>query len=314
MKRMLAASLVMIVGFCGVSRAAPLDPSTIAADAKWFVSVDLDAAHQSKVVEHVHEQILKHERAKEMLAKIEAATGMDPHKDLHGVTVYGTKFEPHSGVLIVYAHADHDKIMDLMKKHHEIKTTKEGQTEVYSWTEHHGKHEHEVFVAFPKAGTGVAAGSAAELKAALEVLDGKNGLSNGAALLGDAPKGTIVRMGVASLADVKVPQQMEVVKKISQIHVVMGEDDGKDFDHVRVTTSDDETAKQFKSIVEGFKAMASLHVGDKPEVKKMIDAAQGRFGRQVVVDRLVRLVGRDHQDVRFGPRPDGSAARQGPAS
>ncbi len=271
MKRILAVALVSLIGLCGSLRAAPLDPSTISADAKWFVHVDVDAVHQSKVVQHIHEEVMKHDQAKKMLDKVKEMTGMDPEKDLHGVTVYGTKFEPHSGVLIVYAHADHKKIVALIERHDDVSTKKDGDVEMYRWTERHGGHGHEVFVAFPKEGVAVAAGSEDELKSALAVLGGKNGLSNGAALLGDDPKGSSVRIGISSLADVKVPKQAEVVKKITAIHIAMGENDGQDFDHIHVGTADEETAKQFKAIVEGFKAMAGMHVSDKPDLKKMID-------------------------------------------
>jgi hypothetical protein len=271
MKRMLAVALVSLVGFCGSLRAAPLDPSTISADAKWFVHVDIDAVRQSKVVQHIKEEALKHDQVKKMLDKVTEMTGMDPQKDLHGVTVYGTKFEPHSGVLIVYAHADHKKIMDLIERHKDLETKKDGDTEMYRWTEHHGDHEHEVFVAFPKEGVAVAAGSEDELKSALAVLGGKNGLSNGSALLGEVPKGATALIGISSLADVKVPKQAEVVKKITAIHIATGELDGQDFDHIRVSTADEETAKQFKALVEGFKAMAGMHVSDKPDLKKLVD-------------------------------------------
>src|SRR5436305_11587862 len=141
MKRILAVALVTLIGFSGSLRAAALDPSTISADAKWFASVDVDAMRQTKVVQHIHDQLMKHEQVKKILDKVKDATGMDLQKDLHGITVYGTKFEPHLGVLVVYAHADRKKVLELIEKHNDLETKKIGDVEMYRWTEKHDGHE-----------------------------------------------------------------------------------------------------------------------------------------------------------------------------
>ncbi len=276
MKRMLAAAVMATAcGFGGVGQAAPLDPATVSADAKWLIHVDFDAAHESKVVNRIHDEALQHEGAKKMLAKIQDAVGMDPHKDIHGVTLYGTNFKMHSGVLIVYAHADHEKVIALLKKHSDYKVSKEGDVEVHSWTEHHGEHQQKMQVAFPKSDVAVAASSEDDLKAALATLGGKGGLGSSSPLLGDAPKGTIFRMAVVGINKIEMPIKMPIIEKIEQVSVVIGEHDGQSFDHTKVKTTGEDTAKEMKSVAEGFRGMADLHLGDRaPEIKKLIDAAK----------------------------------------
>src|SRR5438445_9117228 len=113
MKRLLAiATLALAWNLGGVCRAAAFDPSTVAADAKWLVHVDFDALRESKVAQHAREEIMKHDIAKTVLAMIKEATGADLDKDLHGATAYGSGIKPHAGVLIVYAHADREKLVN----------------------------------------------------------------------------------------------------------------------------------------------------------------------------------------------------------
>jgi hypothetical protein len=272
MKRLLAiAALALVWNWSGLCRAAALDPSTVAADAKWIVHVDFDAMRESKVGQHAHGEILKHDLAKTVLAMIKDSTGADLEKDLHGATVYGNGFKPHAGVLIVYADAEREKLVNLMKTRPDFKTSKEGDLELYSWTEAHSDRHHEVVVAFPKKGTGVFAGSTDQVKAAIEVLNGKNGLSSSSPLVGDSPKGTILKLSVVGINEAELPAKIDVLKKISRVSIVAGESDGTDFDHIRVVTTDADTAKEFKSIVEGFKAMADLHLSKEADLKAMID-------------------------------------------
>src|SRR5438105_6097161 len=85
MKRLLAIiALVWIGSGTGICRAAPLDPSTVAADAKWLVHVDFDALRESNVFQHARDEIMKHDMAKTVLAMIKEATGADLEKDIHG--------------------------------------------------------------------------------------------------------------------------------------------------------------------------------------------------------------------------------------
>ena len=94
MKRLLAfAAIVLIWGAGGICRAGTLDPGTVAADAKWLVHLDFDALRESKVAQHAREAILTRPRVKEILAKVQEATGMDLEKDLHGLTAYGKRIQ-----------------------------------------------------------------------------------------------------------------------------------------------------------------------------------------------------------------------------
>src|SRR5260221_1845871 len=305
MKRLLAIiALVWIGSGTGVCRAAPLDPSTVAADAKWLVHVDFDALRESKVFQHARAEIMKRDIANTALAMIKEATGADLEKDIHGATVYGSGFKPHAGVLIVYAHADREKLVNLMKTRPDFKTSKEDDLELYSWSESHGDRHHDVVVAFPKKGTGVFAGSVEQVKAGVEVLGGKNGLSSSSPLVGDSPTGTILKLSVMGVNEAELPVKIDLLKKISRVALVSGESDGTDFEHIRVIATDADTAKEFKGIVEGFKAMADLHLSNEPDIKAVIDATKIEAdGNTLAIDcsssseSLIKLTDRAREEV-----------------
>jgi hypothetical protein len=276
MKRLLAvAALALICGPNGICRAGAIDPGSVAADAKWLVHIDFDALRESKVAQHAREEILKRPRVKEILAKVQEASGMDLQKDLHGVTAYGNGFKPHSGVVIAYAHIDRDKLVALMKTRPDFKSTTDDDLELYSWTEGNGERKHDVVVAFPKMDrVAVIAGSAEQVKRATLVLRGGGGLNSSSPLLGDAPQGTILRVAVTGLGEADLPVKIDMLKKIDRVSLAAGEKDGTDFDHIRVTTTDAETAKQLKSIADGVKSMIDLRLGNEPDLKKTVDATK----------------------------------------
>ena len=87
-------------------------------------------------------------------------------------------------------------------------------------------------------------------------------------------KGTILRASVTGLGDAELPVKIDMLKKIDHVSLAAGENDGTDFDHIRVTTTDDETAKQLKSIADGIKAMIDLRLDNEPDLKKTVDATK----------------------------------------
>ena len=302
MKRLLAiGAMALLTGamvFGGSLRsahAAPLDAADVATGAKWVFHVDFDAARASKVGEAIHAKALQNEHVKKALAKLHDELGFDPQKDLHGATVYGTTLMPHTGVLVLYATADKEKFMNHLKAKPDFidLKTADGSHEVYTWTEergheqkdgehkdgdhkeaghrgpmHSGPHKQTVWASFPKHGVAVFADSAVNLRAALDVIGGKDGLSSSSSLLPEAPKGTVFSGAVAGLTGAHLPSHLKVVAKIEGISFAAGESDGEDFDHIKVTMTETEVTKQVKAIIEGFQAMAALHLADHPEARE----------------------------------------------
>jgi hypothetical protein len=275
MKRLLAVLAGALVwGSTVVSaQAAPIEPADVASGAKWLVHIDFDAARESKIGEHVLAKARENERVQKGMEKLHDELGMDLQKDLHGATLYGTDFTQHTGVLIVYAVADKEKVVSFLKSRPNFAESKEGDHDLYSWTENMGKGDkHTVWASFPKTGMAVVADSADNVKEALEVVGGKGGLATSSPLLADAPKGTIVRGAVVGLTEAKLPTPMPLAKQIDDVNLSLGESEGELFLHVKVETTGAEAAKQLKSTIDGFLAMGALQTGDKPDLQKMMKA------------------------------------------
>jgi len=277
MKRLLAVFAGALVwGSTLVStQAAALVPSDVASAAKWMVHIDFDAARSSKIGEHAITQARENEKVQKGLEKMHDELGMDLQKDLHGATLYGTDFTQHTGVLIVYAVADKEKVVGFLKTRPDFAESKDGEHEMYSWTENMGKGEkYTVWASFPKSGVGVVADSDENVKSALKVLGGEGGLATSSPLLADAPKGTIVRGAVVGLTEAKLPTPMPLAKQIDDVNLALGESDGELFLHVKVGTTAPEAAKQLKSTIDGFVNLGAMQSGDKPELQNLLKAVK----------------------------------------
>ncbi len=315
MKRLLAfAAVPIIFGASTVCRAGSLDPAAVAPDAKWVVHVDFDALRASKVAQHAREELLKRPRVKEILDKVQDATGMDLRRDLHGLTAYGDGFKPRSGVVIAFARFDRDKLVALMKTRPDFKSTTDDGRELYSWTEGSGDRKHDVVVAFPKDGVAVIAGSAEQVKRATGVMR-SGGLASSLLVVGQDPPGTILRIEVSGLGDAELPVKIDMLKKIDHVSLLIGENDGTDFDHIRITTTDDETAKQLKSIADGIKSMIDLRLDKEPDLKKSVDAMKiDQNGKTVSIDwsgssdSVIQMIDRARDEVIKRVRERGAAA------
>ena len=268
----------------------------------------------SKVAQHAREELLKRPRVKEVLDKVQDATGMDLQKDLHGLTAYGDGFKPRSGVVIAFAHSDRDKLVALMKTRPDFKSTTDNGLELYSWTEGNGERKHDVVVAFPKADSvAVIAGSAEQVKRATGVLR-SGGVASSLLLVGQAPAGTILRVEVTGVGDADLPVKIDMLKKIDHVSIVAGESEGTDFNHIRVTTTDGETAKQLKSLADGIKSMIDLRLDKEPDLKKTVDAAKiEQNGKTVSIDwsgssdSVIQMIDRARDEITKRVRERGAA-------
>ncbi|MGA2068901.1 MAG: hypothetical protein ABSG86_28360 [Thermoguttaceae bacterium] len=267
------ASLVLAVGLVASAKAAPLDIKQVPAGATWVVHVDVDAIRASAVVQKAYAQCVeKHKDAVEKgLAKARQHLGMDPVKDLHGITLYGPKLGEHKGVMIVWADVDQKVLTEKFDKVPEHKMTPYGKYQVGSVT-HKGKMgQHTVAGAFWKPGATVVASSVEEVEAALDTLDGKKPALEARGLLAHPPAGATLVARVTGIADAKLPCKSPLPKQIESFRLAMGENQGQSFLSVKVTTKTPETAQQIEKIVEGGKALAGLrHMGDAA-ASKIID-------------------------------------------
>ncbi len=270
--RIVGIALAAFLGLAAIGRAEPLELKQVAADAKWLAHVDVDAMRESIVVQKAYHKCMEmHKDAEKRLDKIHELLGVDPRKDLHGVTVYGKDLEKHHGVLIVHADVDQKLLLEKAQKAPDHKVAKYGSYEIHSWTRKHGKESHTAFGTFFKPNVLVFARSEAAIQGALDVLDGKSpGITDQKSpLAGRVPPGaTLIVRASAVGPQVKCP----ILKDADSFRLTLGENKGESFYRGRLTMKSPEAADQVKAVVEGFKAMVGLTHGSDAAAMKLVGA------------------------------------------
>ena len=150
-----------------------------------------------------------------------------------------------------------------------------GSHKISSWTKKRGDHSHTIASAWFGDEHLVLASSVDELKAALDVLDGKAGsVGSDSGLAGEVPTGTTVLMRVTGIAKAELPCKNPVAKQTESIRFVVGENQGESFFRARATMTNTEVIGQVNEIVEGGQALARLCSSDNELQLRLVNALQ----------------------------------------
>jgi len=270
-QRFWAVSFAVLLGMSATAKAAPLDLKHVSADATWLGHVDFDAMRKSIVVQKYMEKYKGSggmEIAKKML-------GLDPEKDLHGMTFYGKEIGKHKGVMILHAKVNRDRVMGMAKMlpRHQIADYRDHKLHSWTHTPRHGSETHTVAAAFYGNEWIVLASSVDELKQAVDVLDGKQpSLTRDSALAGTVPAGSTMLMRFEGVSTAKLPDKCKVAKQTQSFRFVTGEHEGTSFYRARATMTNEAVVGQLREILEGLRALGQIHVGDSKTGQKLVDA------------------------------------------
>lgn len=263
--------------------AAGLNRHHLPEATRWVIHVDVDAGWKTRG----GEQCQKSEKAQAAIKKVQEKTGIDLGKDLHGLTVFGTTFAPHTGVLVAYVDVDRERIAGLLKQKPGYESSKHGPHVVHKFTEHKGKpFEHTVHACLHSDGVHVFGRHLEEVTAAIDQLDGKTKSLAGSdsPLVQDVTAGTTILARAVGLADAKLDTRARSLKQLKQLSITLGEHEGQSFAKATAVAVSGEVAQQLKSVAEGFKALALLRAGDNADAKKLIES-----GSLTVVDQTISL-------------------------
>jgi hypothetical protein len=265
--------------------AAPLELKQVAADAKWLAHVDIDAVRASTVVQKAWTAGLqKYQDADNKLSFVQAMLNMDLTKDVRGITLYGREIGQPKAVTIVAANFDPDRILGLTRAIPGRETTKSGDYEIHSWHGKHRDHEWAIAAVFRKQDQLLLANSVDDIKAALEVLDGKSaGLTTDAPLAGNVPAGTTFLLRVRDIARANLHCKAPISHEIDSFRLVTGENDGQSFVRARLTMTSADVAGAALQAVQGWKAAASLFMSDELGRKFAAAVSPKAHGNSVTV-------------------------------
>jgi hypothetical protein len=215
-----------------------------------------------------------------MLDASRALIGMDPRKDLHGITLYGSQIGKHEGVLIVFADADRKLLTEKVKKARGYDSSTHGSYKLHSWTHKDRRGKRPVTGAFYKDKSMVFSSSEAEVKAALDVLDGEKPSLTCKVLAAEVPAGTTALARVVGI--VGTPCKSKLAKEIESLSIVTGENEGDSFLHVKVVAKSAHVAKQMGMVAEGVRALGMLHAIDCPKGKQLVEGIKVNVAEKTV--------------------------------
>jgi hypothetical protein len=274
-------SAIALLLAANAAYAGPLNPAHLPSDAKWVGHVDFEQMRASKLAAACRKEMEKHEKFHSRIKEATDKLGMNPMKDLLGATMYDTGYKHHQGVVLIHcAKLDREKLVALFKKKHPDHTTsKYGDWTFYTWTAKHKRHgEHPVTGTFANDNTIALASDAGKLKKALDVISGKGeSLGSDAKLLAGLGKKSIF---AARAIDVDTEYMKKtrcpVLRNCEEATVVWREKDGELVGQYALVTDSEDTAKSFKAVVEGFKAIVSLKFSGDELAAKLTSGLNAR--------------------------------------
>lgn len=272
MKR-LGLALALLVGSMAAAQAGPLDPKQIPEGAKWLAHLDVDAMRESLVVRKAYD--LGMEKCPPMTHAFNVAQGllgMDPRKDLHGISAYGPQPGKPEGILIIQVDLDQASLVEKAKTAPGYQAGKHGEYDLHSWNHAKGR----ATGALVKPNLVVIGQNEAQVGQALDVLEGK--AANAQAKLGEAlakevPAGAILLAWVEGLAESRLPKS-PILRQSEAFGLVVGEHQGQSFAKVGVVAKSPEIAARMQKVAEGLKATAELAAAERPELKTIVESAK----------------------------------------
>ena len=206
------------------------------------------------------------------------ALRLHPPRELRSITLYGDRLVHGNGVVIVRAKVDRQqRLLAFLKKMPDYRTTSHGKHKLHTWTRRKGKRsKHTMTACFPRPAVTLFGRNAGEVKAALDVLDGKSpALAGGDSFLAaGAPEGSILQARAVGLAGAKLPFKSPIVHQSEAISVAIGEHKGEVFARAELVANSAEVANDIRAIVDGFLALTKLQHKSDEEALSVLRATK----------------------------------------
>lgn len=274
MIKLTAVTMIMSLAVAQQALAGSVVPAHVGADAKWYGHVDFEAMRDLQPVKDWMGKVAADERHAAKIDEMTQKLGMNPMEDMLGATLYATQYEGDVGILLLNLRKiDQAKVLaEVKEKHPDIKSEEYNGRTLHTWSGKRKSKQMELAGAFAGPQLIVVGSGVADVRAALDVIDGKKpGLKPDSELM----KGQTLDVLFSSRA-LDVPDGYRKVTRcpilrVSRAAEAMWTNDkqGKVTGQYAFVADTPENAASFKAITEGFAAMAMLRYGELPEVKKL---------------------------------------------
>ncbi len=300
---------MILLAMCLPAAAAPLDPATVSADAKWLVHVDVEQLRNNPVAQMLREHVENDKKHKD-LDNLRQIMGLESWDDLKSIVVYGRTDEPEEGVMIIRAKSDQQRVIESLSGKPTYSKQKHGDRWVHSWTETKERRgqtkQHTMFLMFYPGDYALLSRNRETFELAIDVLDqAKPGVSGGVGrLTAAAPPAASIYIEAAGPIKPKRARKehiMQTLERIERFTLALthgGADTSLQMD-VQLDNADDafDVGFQIKQLLEGLWAIMLLKQKDPGMVALLTDAMSiTAMGQSVAArltlpnDRLIEMI------------------------
>ncbi len=257
---------------CAAAWAGPVNKNWIAGNATWYVHVDSEAAISSSLGQYVVAN-----RGRLGLEGMDGlrALGIDPFKDVKGVTIYDTDDNPDHAIVIASTTSAIEQLVDMLKSDPATRTmTVDGHAIIAFDDKGKTQYWHIRPGDAPDARVVFISDDWKIVTDALKVVDGATTslarVGPGAPLAGDAGSGSILFIRAAELpSNVKNnpdPNASALLSQVGGVQIDVGEREGEIFGEAQLFTASGEDAANMAQVAQGLLALGRMITKDNADL------------------------------------------------
>lgn len=321
----------IIAAVCGSAisastQAAPLRTGWVDPQATWVAHIDVEALAASQIAQTVFSE--SGVSIDDDLADIQRELGIDPRRDVFGVTVFGSGPDDDSAVLVITGSPAIDRAVAKIPDHLPgYQAIREGAHTVHTWTDNDDMHY--LYVGPGRADAervAVIAPTLELLRPNLLRIAGAGDAAGGGIADGvQARPGSFVFFTGSELPGAEDDHQLSVLlANTGSLRADIGEHAGGFFADVSLEAASEQAAADLSQMVLGLKAMARMAGAHDPGAAQFVGLIDGLVVKQnartvsmslalkaAQVQSILNELGEEEDDDNEGP--DDGAPDDGPA-
>ena len=271
--RKVMTSMLAVAALASAAMAGAVKSQNISADAMWAIHLDAEALLRTGVAKLILAEVEKKDDFLNGIAQIRQVFGLDPLRDVRGVTVYGKVLGGDQIVALIDATVDENNVVGMLMNNSTYRGRQYGDHTLHEWTDNGkpGKPPKTQHACFFDRTTVLIAGGLELLKGAVDVLDGKAksmAKTGGMKRLSKPPAGAFL---VGAAEKVKIPVEDDnphalVVRAITDLALQVGEAGDAVFVNFTAVTRTADRALKLRQMVQGVVAMAQTQVEQREDI------------------------------------------------
>ena len=255
---LLVLVLMLFVLSPGTAEAVSVQTASIPENTQWLLHFDMEKFTSTRLYSLL---LAEHSgnMSKIIGTKILEKFGIDPAKDITGITIFGTAKDKDKAVVSLTGNLHKDTLLSLVKEVKDHKEARHGKHTVYRW-------DRSQVGAFANDNMLLIGKDDSAIKNALDVIAGKkNNIKKTKMMsyLKDMPKNAFLQVVVDNISSIVGAKQPLILQKTGMVFF-MALEKNEDLNlKLKLATDTTETAKNIEQVVRGFTAMAKMQLNGK---------------------------------------------------